>query len=213
MRGFADVAADVMKRRKGRGLEVLAALVLLTASWHTGAAGPDMNVFGLRVGEELSIGECKVPEFAKTASCYMRDQYMPKDEYGREFGTLWLTDEQQGQNYQEDLTVANPSVTLIDGALDAITISTQGDPSSQESVLRLLTSKYGKPSSLRRRILQNAFGAKFSSYIAKWQFNNLGVNFDGGTSINNGSIEISTPKFSSTTQRADAARKKKAVPF
>jgi hypothetical protein len=96
-RKFADVAVDAMKCRNGRGLQVLAALVLLTSSWHTGAAGPDMTVFGLRVGEELPIGECKVPEFAKTASCYMRLQYMSKDEYGREFGTLWLIDEQQGQ--------------------------------------------------------------------------------------------------------------------
>jgi hypothetical protein len=104
-------------------------------------------------------------------------------------------------------------VILIDGALEAITISTQGDPSSQESVLRLLTGKYGKPSSVRKRVLQNAFGAKFSSYVAIWQFNKLVVYYDGGTSISNGSIEISTPKLCSITERAGAERKMKTVPF
>jgi hypothetical protein len=192
---------------------VLRLTLLIVAAFASSASAADMTVFGIPLDEQLSLRPCERGEIVKKSTCYTTFFGVENGSYGMEVATIWLTTEQQMQNHENGFTVANPTAVLIDGSLEHVLLSTRGDVGSQESMLRLLTKKYGKPQHILRRTLRNAFGATFPSIAAKWQFPDLIVEFDGGTTVTEASVEISTTRYIAIEAKRDAAIKQKTTPF
>ncbi len=84
---------------------------------------------------------------------------------------------------------------IIDGNIESVTIFTEG-LQPQDLLLAMLKEKYGEPTSLGEVNKENRFGAIFASHLAKWgQFTNLTVLFQGtGSRIDVGAIDIWTNK-------------------
>src|SRR5207248_1922437 len=121
---------------------------------------------------------------------------------------IWFPSKESPQLLNGDLRI---NAILIDGALEGAVFGTAGgsDTNSQLAVIRELTSKYGKPKSLRKDLLQNAFGMKVYGYTAQWRLSGLTVNFDGAADMNGGWLQIFTDKYTSTANANEQVQQKR----
>lgn len=116
---------------------------------------------GIVVGESLEnqLPECKDDWYKKTDPCFKRDSYQP-DHYDiqllQDIGFGTVTD-----------------IFTINGNIEKISTYTGERDAIQ--MLNLLVKKYGKPDIYKTDIVQNSFGAKFSSVFAQWQINNINI--------------------------------------
>lgn len=83
-------------------------------------------------------------------------------------------------------------VSVVDGRVERVLIST-APVDAQRNVLDALTEKYGKPTSLRVRPMQNAFGAKLDSIEASWNLPLMDISFIGAVSLDEGVIVAAIP--------------------
>lgn len=98
------------------------------------------------------------------------------------------------------------SVDFVDGDLGKIRFNTHG-LISQDAVLKLLKDKYGTPTVYLPQSGQNAFGAKFNSFGAVWQFANLTVIFAGIVArTDQGFVTFETPQFTKFDKERDAKK-------
>jgi hypothetical protein len=176
------------------------------------AETPDMTVFSITIGKPLEVPLCPKGTVVFETMCYMEEPYLKKDKYGLEHITVWLPTSQEVQNYNEGFLGGRLYAVLIDGSLEAVTVETRSGSWAQETILNLLSKKYGKSSSLQKRLLQNAFGAKFIGYLAIWRLTGLTVKFESDE-LNGGSVEIQTTRYASTMDAVEKDQKKNAVKF
>ena len=81
----------------------------------------------------------------------------------------------------------------VNGVLIGLHFLTPG-VSAQETALEQLKQKYGEPTSLSTRTVQNAFGAKFEAISAVWELKGLRVSFEGVTGkIETGEVLVDLP--------------------
>lgn len=86
---------------------------------------------------------------------------------------------------------SNLWATVSEGKITNIRVLTNG-LETQNEVLRDLTARYGKPSTISRQPAQNKFGAQFSIIEAMWSGKNWGVIFVGASkSLDEGYISLS----------------------
>jgi hypothetical protein len=164
------------------------------------------SVFGLSLGEKLTMPECpfdarnkfyvddsRVAAFdGKTLSQTPCFEHWDTTLAGQPAGT-----EKVGIKYPEGESpsiAAGVAALLIDSHLESVFIDTAG-LSNQDQVMAALKQKYGAPSNTSETKKQNSFGAVFNSHFAVWKLANLTVVFKGTTSdINSGLVSIETKK-------------------
>lgn len=89
--------------------------------------------------------------------------------------------------------VKSPAIVkVVGGRVEQVLIPTS-PVDAQRNVLDALTSKYGKPTSLQMRPMQNAFGAKLDSIEASWNLPSMDISFVGAVSLNEGVIVAAVP--------------------
>lgn len=128
----------------------------------------------ITIGQPLSIPEChsKAPvgtaDFGGGTVCAITDE-----ELGEDFKTVWFRGEPPPIGFHMRVSVHNGVVT--GASLETLGVK------DQEDVLDRLKAKYGRPSLLEHRTLQNAFGVRVNSYYAEWEEREVYVQFDGVT--------------------------------
>lgn len=162
-----------------RAIFFLAMLCLSSQSWSV-----DMTVFGITLGESLSLPQCK-DRSSVEEMCF---------EY---------------EIFSKDLTIKFPpsecpdyiggggnlSIRLLEGRVEAIWFETTGEYSA-DTVLKVLTEKYGMPSKMIDNPKRNAYGVVYNSYIALWKFPTLQVRYSSILDkVTSGQVVIETDKI------------------
>jgi len=162
-------------------------------------SAPDMTVFGLQLGSDLVLPECKKTssdgkldfhyEIISRVWCYRRTDPNNQSQLGNEYVQIEVP--------FADRTPVFPANEIIgcvlNGKLEGMAFRTLGLV-TQPDVLAKLSAKYGKPTTSATNEVQNLMGAKFESVYATWQFSNLLVEFQGTAgSLNQGSVSVRTP--------------------
>lgn len=181
--------------RKGEGNErheiLTAAIVAFTFS--TSAAATDMSVFGLSLGQKLSIPECEKTKYGYSLvikqACY---QSLSAQKAPVVTGTILI--KIPIKEIPGVIKGDTVSGQVVDGNLEAVGFNTRGI-SDQESALDTLQKKYGKPSAYEPRAVQNQMGATYNVFTAGWEFSELVITFQSVTdTINSGMVNIDTRK-------------------
>lgn len=82
---------------------------------------------------------------------------------------------------------------VVDGHIEGIVVPTNG-LDSQDSLLVLLTKKYGKPESSQHTQVENRYGAKFTKYTVAWKKPDALITYDSMvSSIDWGLILVASP--------------------
>lgn len=106
---------------------------------------------------------------------------------------------------------SDPTLIVVDGNVEGVQTSTSGYE-HQDSLLRALESKFGKPTSLKAEAMENRMGASFTSHEAVWKTPVFEGNFSGMvSSIDYGHISVYTPKATAFVME-EYERKQKAAP-
>ena len=172
---------------------------LVQAAGSAGAADATASLFGVPVGQPLSVPKCEIfnsklgyskpvqgdslcsyPKPSKSATDQYFDIYFPK-------------------NGQPDFVPGmfdKFDATIRDGIVEKLRTFTTG-LTSQDEILKLLTDKYGKPTAIIRHEAQNLMGAKFQTIEAHWAVGTDLVNFIGAMAVDGGMIEVITGEQSS----------------
>jgi hypothetical protein len=151
------------------------ALVLLSAN--ASAAEQSVSLYGVELGKPFTLPEC--PLSGQTAMCFQRttgtafDVAAPISRGERSVAVYFASGEMPSiVNYRYF------GVQLSDGVVQQISIVTKG-VSAQEDTLRQLTQKFGPPGSAPTKVMQNGFGATYSSVDALWHIGNYWLSFRG----------------------------------
>lgn len=168
------------------------------------------TVFGMHLGEKLSLPECKrlkqppsqplsgyedYPVGYPSMHCFERSDAAttkPDAPLGTTTVSVFFPVGEEPQI--GGFGVLFISGWVIEGNLETVDIRTFG-VDCQDGALAQLKEKYGEPSSLREENKQNRMGAVFTAHVADWQFTNLTVSFHGiDEELNEGHILIMTNK-------------------
>lgn len=151
-----------------------------------------LTIFGLVLGEPLSLPEC-------ARDAILKSYAVRQSETCQE---IW-TGPQPHKAWDQQLIIfplerapliAGTTIgTMIKGGrLIGVTFSTLGIE-DQDEVLRQLTTKYGKPTTLSRRKVSTAAGAEFEALTATWDLPSGMVLFDSAPSrIDRGRVDVLT---------------------
>jgi len=171
----------------------VSAFVISANAQATPKPASDMTVFGLTLGEPLSIPEC--PKSGDTSYkssatvCYRLNAFDGDklDDVNRYIIFPF--------NDSPSISKFNVVPALVlDGKLEGIGFNTNGTQ-NDEAVLEKLKEKYGEPTTIKRGTVQNRLGATFNKFTAIWLFSNLYVGFQSVTTkIDSGLVNIDTTK-------------------
>lgn len=200
-----------------RNLKAALAVALLVGAVQSAEAdNAEQSVFGVRLGEPLSLPECSfTKKYGRVSYDIPSFRDPPPDCWKRNyFGTPGVPLEGnetvvlQFQSLPFGFEADTPSAKLIDGRVEKFTFSTQG--SAQEDVFQALVQKYGRPTSHKVEQLQNRMGASFASISAHWEFPNLSVMYLGlGSTVEKGILVIASSKANQEEQ--ERMKKQKAA--
>jgi len=164
----------------------LLCLLCLTAVYSQGSlrlkSSPDMTVFGIRLGERLTLPEC------------------PKDASGYDLNILSVCFQRYSaktpnveiqfpiRDMPDMMSDTRLAALIIDGNIEGVSFSTRG-VRSQNADLDRFTEKYGQPTKLSPAQVQNRLGAKFDTFTALWLFPELYVSFvSASTTLDEGLV-------------------------
>jgi hypothetical protein len=185
--------------------------VLLTTLVAAQAAPSPTSIFGISIGEPLSLSEC-IP--ATDPAKYHTDKSAYKGNFYYKFPVAAPCFErlaQQGQGnspvneivnvqfpLKERLAAAADNavvVQLLHGKVEFIRFNTKGRIFQDED-LATFSAKFGKPTSAKPVALQNGYGAEFEALIAIWKITPTVTatysSFAGSISGKYGSFSIGT---------------------
>lgn len=170
--------------------KVILTTVLVGAAPFTYADG-GMSAFGFVMGKPLDLPACKYSEFLKYDGAQEKTCIEPEDKNSPSYRSIHFSPEDRPAL----LSTSGVTGTLIDGILEGLNFGTLGY-SSKDQTLATLVEKYGKPTRITDRKLQNRYGAKFDTYIAEWDNPDLYVEFTPTfyDSLKEGFLSIETPK-------------------
>jgi hypothetical protein len=163
---------------------------------HAAVTGsPDMTVFGIALGQPLTIPECKRNNQGGYEMFHIKTMCALRKDASKVFdGTdidIWFPSDKAPDIVREE----HFTVWVLQGKVEGVLFATSG-VDDQKQVLAQLITKYGNPHELKKRILQNAFGAQYEGYNASWSFPDLYISFTSPTSdIRWGGVEIATPLY------------------
>lgn len=157
------------------------------------AASPQkVEVYGVTVGEPFTVPPC-----AQNGSY---DTY----EAATDFTCFWTEKPEAVAKPDGELLIkfASPAaftttgtigVVVLSGIVNSIEVETTGTDSG-EQVLALIAAKIGRPISIHRGPIQNAFGAQFTQIEAMWKIGDVTVEFNSAPErIDEGTLTASTP--------------------
>jgi hypothetical protein len=188
----------------------------LLTSFRVYASAQDMTVFGMKLGEAITVPECpriKVPyDKSKTRydtgkiTCYQRTAV---------YGSLSSDGEADEKTFKKnpppplvtenvvvsfaydekpEIVFSDATAEIIDGKLEGITFGTGGIYAA-DSTLKRLKDKYGDKMTLVPRVVQNQMGAAYKVSDAAWTFPNLSVTFLSVTDRLDGGVVIIKTKI------------------
>jgi hypothetical protein len=151
--------------------------LLFLLAFQTNAQQSNNTVFGLELGDVMSIPECQlnkktrvyVPEIG---SCFKRDQV--RDQSGKFVDAEGPLGDERLEIYfayeskPEIVSGFKIFGTVRAGKLTSIGTRT-GGVGTQAQDLAQLEQKYGKPTRLQPQSLQNVMGARYEGILAEWE--------------------------------------------
>jgi hypothetical protein len=146
------------------------------------ATATDMTVFGLNLASDFSVPECRKESYGYSI-------HVTEVCFERLFGKVRETGPIGTDSVRIRFPVRDsPSLVrggellaqVIDAKLEGVSFNTHGT-SEIDRVLASLKQKYGEPSALQPRKLQNRLGATFDSTDAVWNLPDLEVLFQGAS--------------------------------
>lgn len=195
-----------MTQRWAAYISLIVVLVAQTAK----ADERHASLFGISLGEPLNMPACEMPAGASTISrptpsstlCAVQrpsrperiEIYFAKDEHPDFVPGI------ERKFY----------ATVRDGSVQKVQTFTTG-LASQEQVLEMLNSKFGKPALLRHIEAQNLMGAKFDTIDARWNVGTDVVSFIGAMAADGGSIEVETAEQAALDRGENSAQKGPAL--
>jgi hypothetical protein len=154
------------------------------------------EVFGFELGKPLNIQECpfknigkiKLYEITPAKTCI--EDAQPLNGYGQPVRRITLSQEENSP------IVKNWRIFPLEenGVLIGLHFLTPG-VNAQDLALAQLKEKYGTPTLLEKRGIQNIAGATFQAISAQWKFKDIQVSFEGVTGkIETGEVYIDLPE-------------------
>ena len=200
-------------------LRFFAGASLLVAGFDIAAAPAPNDFLGMEWGKPIPLPECEHKPLGKTLRMYVRDYEMknkpcfkngssPGETLDPSYARLDLVLKELPPGLHHD----RDEVEIVDGTVEGFVLGTVGD--YQAETLEALTAKFGPPTESKVEKIKNRMGAEFESIVAKWQFDDLSVTFDGlaGT-VTEGLIVARTSKGSAAADARYAAQKQNAAKF
>lgn len=168
------------------------AILLAATSW---SFGQSLVAFGFELGKPLDLPECpfkmssgiKLYEIAPSNTC--AEEAKPLNGYDQPVRRITFS------QTEAPVIVKNWRAFPLeeDGNLIGLHFLTPG-ANAQQVVLDQFKEKYGPPTRVTSRQLQNAMGASFEAISAVWQLPLLRISFEGITGkIETGEVFIDTP--------------------
>ncbi|MFA7592491.1 MAG: hypothetical protein WCY26_01995 [Thiohalobacteraceae bacterium] len=169
----------------------------------------DSSIFGFELGEPLNLTECPYTKHG-TIKYYMLDVPTTCVEeahslkgYGQPVRRIRFSGGEQPALVRH---LAYP--LELDGKMIGFHFVTNGIE-AQDSVMRDLQNKYGKPGMLQYVAIQNRFGGQFNAIYARWLVGDISVTFNGvGDTLDYGEVYIDLP----TARKLRALWKREARP-
>ena len=164
----------------------LIGILSLVATVVAGAAKAEAPpVLGMQLGKPLALPQCE-HDVIVAAVCQRTD--LP----GPDAGVWWIRVPIGGTTPGFIQAPDAGCVGVKDGVVNEIVLWTSG-VDGQDQALELLSEKFGKPTSLTRRSVQNRMGAKFEAIAAFWARPGYEITLDGvGHDLDGGTVTIET---------------------
>ena len=185
-----------MKNDTKIGRQCLRLTLGLLVIWTTSAQAAE--VFGLKFGQPVPFPECERDQYGHYQSVFTINNDLTitelptcfeKDEHPYDIDILFSKEQKP-----KIIGGHHLKCILVDGRFEGVKFWTYGIKDI-ERVLAALNTKYGKPSSIEKPIVQNAMGAQYEDLIADWTLPNLYVRFHGlAESVDSCVVNIRTPK-------------------
>jgi hypothetical protein len=200
-------------------LRFFAGAIAIVAGFDTLAATAPADFLGLQIGKPLTLPECESERIGGKILMYVRDYQIankpcfkkgswPDKVIDPRFERFDLVLEELPPGVHHD----RDKVEIVDGNVEGFVLGTVGD--YQAETLEALTVKFGQPTSSKVEKVKNRMGAEFDSIVAKWEFDNLTVTFDGlAFSVTEGLIVVQTVKGAAAADARSAEEKAKAAKF
>lgn len=159
-----------------------------------------MEILGITIGESLKLPRCiKREDFNVKTTCWRKT----------------FDDQQRSKTMPEDVSLhvnfagrdvpigiyESADVVVTGGKVSYVSLTTVNY--NQESIYKMLETKWGKPYKANVANLQNGFGAQFQSIEAQWVFPKLRILFLGRSTSDAGLISFESlpqPKSSGPVQ-------------
>jgi hypothetical protein len=144
-----------------------------------------MDVLGITIGEPLKLPRCVKREVLDTkTTCWRKN-------YGNQQQSNAVPTNAALNVYFADSDVPSgiyglADVVVVDDKVFDISLTTMDF--AQESIYKMLETKWGKPYEAKVANLQNGFGAQFQRIEAHWVFPNLRILFLGRSASDSGFI-------------------------
>lgn len=156
-----------------------------------------VTIAGIPIGQPFKLKECRTDKFGlpvdtRDKPCWERP-YEHQIGKRRDYEILWPND-------NRPLGATSVHAFIDKNRLVGISLGTSG-VLDQTRVLQALEEKFGPPTSLERRRVENAFGAKFDTYLASWSTSKISVVFQGMYEFDKGYVLIETPGEAARRQR------------
>jgi hypothetical protein len=198
-------------------MQKLVSLLMLSAVCFTASAQTE-SIFGFELGKPLALADCpfrlspisqtKSYEVTTPTTC-IKDAHTLNG-YGQEVRKIKFSESDKplivkyGRAYPLE----------ANGVLIGLHFLTQG-LDLQDVALDQPTQKYGKPTTIKKAIVQNAMGATFESINASWRLKGVNVTFDGlAGQVDYGEVYIDLPQATelrSSWYKKSAFQPKKAL--
>lgn len=181
--------------------------LLVGAMQSTHASDVDLGVFGVRLGEPLTLPECAFNKrYGRLSYEIASYKNPPPDCWKRNMlgtpGTPLQGNETiivQFRSLPFGFEAGDPTIKLIEGRVEEFRFTTVGG--AQRDVFDALAKKYGTPVSHDVQQVQNRMGASFASITAHWSFPNLSVLYLGlSSTVDKGVLVISSSKANQAEQ-------------
>jgi hypothetical protein len=180
----------------------IAALIMMTG--YTASAA-DLTVFEMQLQQPFAVPECPYTHITKTVGMYSGAQKAMCYELIGDVGAGKNTAITNDTVLIKWPTMGAPRLLgapffamakIMNGTLEGVSFNTRGIQ-SQQSDMQALSDKFGKPTSADQPSLQNAFGAKYQSVRAAWDFGEIVVSYDSApSSVNSGLVIVDSLKSS-----------------
>lgn len=167
------------------------------------------SIFGIELGKPLSLPDCSATMAAgmKLYDTLQRVECREDAHPDRAEGVTWSRVQFPPDRAPLIAKWTYVNAYMIGGTVEGIEFPTAGI-SSQDVVLAQLKEKFGQPTTITTTLAQNAMGASFRVYEARWQSAALTVTFHGALdTFDKGRVEICSPRLCTVRAAATAAQR------